>query len=476
MYKFPNKSFFTEGYQKQENKILVSIFFTISALWFIMIYYTIMPWILGIPLQMNSDIDLSFLTWFSVSLSLVSTLLWFIIQSAYLVVGKKIEREQAQIIRNKKYHSFPLVSILIPAKNEESVIKRTIEGCLDQTYRNIEVIVLCHNCNDKTYLEAQSDDKRVRPIELKTDESGKGIALNHGVKLSSGPYLLILDSDGILSPNFIENAMPLFSKGIAAVQGKISSSNREYNMQTRMLSLEGDMFSTPFMAIRHLFDKRTPLGGTGLILQKDALERVGGFANALIEDFELSFRLYRHKYRIAFAALSVVYDEKPGELALMFRQRARWVRGHFDLVKQKIPERTDLMGIIYWLSPVFLLSGFFSIIVTSFAILHYVLFETFPFKFTFVPIQLWFGVTTASYSLQFIIILKEFGLKKIKYASHIFLLSAFSHYWYVCLLKSFFVKSWSATKTTHGFMREKDVQLLVQNNQSAKIFSQRSSS
>jgi hypothetical protein len=152
----------------------------------------------------------------------------------------------------------------------------------------------------------------------------------------------------------------------------------------------------------------------------------------------------------------------------MFRQRARWVRGHFDLVKQKIPERTDLIGIIYWLSPVFLLSGFFSIIVTSFAILHYVLFETFPFKFTFVPIQLWFGVTMASYCLQFTIILKEFGLKKIKYAAHIFLLSAFSHYWYVCLLKSFFVKSWSATKTTHGFMREKDVQLLVQDNLTAK--------
>ena len=437
-----------------------------------MMYYTIMPWILGVPLEMNSDIDLSFLTWFSVSLSLVSTLLWFIIQSVYLVVGKKIEREQAQIIRDKRYVGFPLVSILIPAKNEASVIKRTIDACLDQTYRNIEVIVLCHNCNDNTYQEAQSDDKRVRPIELHTKESGKGIALNHGMKFSKGNYLLILDSDGILSPNFIANAMPLFDEGIAAVQGKISSSNRDYNMQTRMLSLEGDMFSTPFMAIRHLFDKRTPLGGTGLILRKDILEEVGGFANALIEDFELSFRLYRHKYRIAFAALSEVYDEKPGELSLMFKQRARWVRGHFDLIKQKIPERTDLIGIIYWLSPVFLLSGFFSIIVTSFAILHYVLFETFPFKFTFVPIQLWFGVTSASYSLQFVIILKEFGLKKIKYAAHIFLLSAFSHYWYVCLLKSFFVKSWSATKTTHGFMREKDVQLLIQQQQSKKTYSE----
>jgi len=463
-----NKQKWKEVYNKQENKILLSMFFAFSGLWFIMIYYTIIPWILGIPLQMDSEIDLSFLTWFSVSLSLVSTLLWFIVQGAYLVIGKKIERNQAQIIRNKKYHSFPLVSILIPAKNEESVIKRTIEGCLDQTYRNFEIIVLCHNCNDNTYQKAQFHDKRVRPIELKTKESGKGIALNHGVKLAKGSYLLILDSDGILSPNFIENAMPLFDKGFAAVQGKISSSNRYYNLQTKMLSLEGEMFSTPFMAIRYLFDRRTPLGGTGFIIQKEVLEKVGSFANALIEDFELSFRLYRHKYRIAYAALSEVFDEKPGELTVMFRQRARWVRGHIDLVKQRIPERTDLMGIIYWLSPVFLVSGFFSILVTSFAIVHYVLFGTFPFKFTFSPLQFWFGVTIANYSLQFIIVLRDVGLKKIKYAAHIFLLSAFSHYWYVCLIKSFFVKSWGGTKTTHGFMREKDVQLIVQNNQFAK--------
>lgn len=451
-----------------ENKVMVAFFFTVSSLWCIMMYYTIVPWILGIPLQMNSNLDLSILTWFSVSLSLVGTLLWFIIQSAYLVVGKKIERQQALLIRNKRYDHHPLISILIPAKNEESVIRRTINSCLSQTYKNIEVIVVCHNCTDKTYQLSQLNDRRVRALDYKTVESGKGIALNYGVGNSKGEYLLILDSDGILSRDFIANAMPLFDEGFAAVQGKISSSNREYNTITKLLSLEGDMFSTPFMAIRHCFDKRTPLGGTGFILKKEALEKVGGFANALIEDFELSFKLYRHKYRIGYSSLSVVYDEKPGELPLMFRQRARWVRGHFDLLKRKVPERTDLMGIIYWLSPVFLTSGFLSILITSSAILHYVLFETFPFKFSFVPIHFWFAVTVTSYSLQFVIVLKELGLKKIKYALHIFLLSPFSHYWYVCLLKSFFVKSWSTTKTTHGFIREHDIELLVENQRPRK--------
>lgn len=440
--------------EKLETKLSLAFFFVMASLWFLMVYYTVIPWILGIELEMKSDLDISYITWFSVSLGLTSTFLWFSIQTTYLFVGKRIEKQQENLIKKKKYTSYPLVSILIPAKDEQEVIKKTIDGCLAQSYKNFEVIVLCHNCTDQTYQNSQSTDKRVRPIDLKTKESGKGIALNHGVKISKGEYIMILDSDGILNKDFLKNALPLFDEGYAAIQAKIESSNPDYNIQTRMLSLEGDMFSTPFMAVRHLIDKRTPLGGTGSIIKKDALEKVGGFANALIEDFELSFRFYRHKFRIGFAALSVVYDEKPGDLALMFRQRARWVKGHFDLLKQRIPEKTDVMGNIYWLSPIFMLSGFFSILVTSTAILFYVLFGVFPYKFTFVPIQLWFVVTTTSYSLQFIILLKQFGIRKIKHAAHIFLLSGFAHYWYVCLIKSFFVKSWASTKTTHGFSKE----------------------
>ena len=440
--------------QQFETKLLLGFFFVMASLWFIMVYYTVTPWVFGVELDMTSDLDLSYLTWFSVMLGMTSTFLWFSIQTIYLFVGKRIERQQEKLVKKKKYSTFPLVSILIPAKNEQNVIQKTILGCLAQSYKNFEVIVLCHNCTDQTFQKSQSTDKRVRPIDLKTKESGKGIALNHGVEISKGEYIMILDADGILNRDFLKNALPLFDEGYAAVQGKICSSNPDYNIQTKMLSLEGDMFSTPFMAVRHILDKRTPLGGTGSIIKKNPLKQIGGFSNALIEDFELSFRFYRNHFRIGFASLSEVYDEKPGDLALMFRQRSRWVKGHFDLLRQKIPEKTDIMGIIYWLSPIFMISGFFSILVTSIAIMHYVLFAEFPYKFTFVPIQLWFIVTTTSYSLQFIIILRQMGIRKIKHASHIFLLSGFAHYWFVCLIKSFFVKSWDSTKTTHGFSKE----------------------
>jgi cellulose synthase/poly-beta-1,6-N-acetylglucosamine synthase-like glycosyltransferase len=204
-------------------------------------------------------------------------------------------------------------------------------------------------------------------FDFETLQAGKGLALDFGVKQSTGEYLLVLDSDGLLDQEFIETALPLFnSPTIAAVQGKLLTSNRNYNIVTKMLALEADLYSIPFMTVKGLVDRRTPLGGTGYIVRKDILQIVGGFGNALIDDFELSFRLFRNKYRIAFAPLSIEYDEKPPHLALMLRQRSRWVKGHFDLLNKRVAETTDVVGNIYWFNPILMLAGFFAMSIVSF--------------------------------------------------------------------------------------------------------------
>ncbi len=77
--------------------------------------------------------------------------------------------------------------------------------------------MVCHNCSDKTYEQAQIDtDYRVRALDFRTEEAGKGIALNYGVKMSRGEYIMILDADGLLSDDFIEKALPLLKGRIAA--------------------------------------------------------------------------------------------------------------------------------------------------------------------------------------------------------------------------------------------------------------------
>ena len=434
-----------------------------------MIYYTVVPWFFDVRLEVNQSIDITPFTWALVALAMTSSVLWLTMQTAYLFSRNRLKRRSISLIQAHRYDLHePLVSIIIPARNEESVIKRTIVSCLAQTYRNIEAIVVCHNCSDNTFAAAQSADARVKVFDYKTSEAGKGIALNFGLEKANGEYVLVVDSDGILASDFVTNALPIFSDENVAIQGKIVGSNAQYNTITQLLSLEAYLFSIPFMTVRSLLDRRVPLGGTGCMIRKDKLVQLGGFRNALVDDFELSFRIYRNNYRIAFAPLSVIYDEKPPEFELMVKQRSRWVKGHIDLLKERIPEGRDVLGAIYWLNPIFMFAGLAAISISSFAVIYYILFGIIPFRFTFAPFWLWIGMSSAGFVLQLAVLVADFGIRGFRYFFHVALLSAFSHYWYVSLIKSLSVKSWAQTKTTHGFISENDIELIANDQNEAK--------
>lgn len=348
-----------------------------------------------------------------------------------------------------------LCSIVIPSRNEEAVIRKTIQNCLLQTYKNVEVIVVCHNCSDRTFSEAtQVQDARVRPFELTTKEAGKGIALNYGVEKAAGKYILILDGDGRLSSEFIEKAMPLFftDEEIAGVQGRYVPSNRNYNFVTRLLSIEGDLWSTPYMTTRSILNKQVYLGGTGFIIRKDVLNAVGRFNNHLVDDYELSCRLFRSKYKIVFAPLSVDYDEKPPSLSIMIRQRARWAKGFLTLLKTKEVKASDVLGSIYWLSPIASISGMLVLAIFGYATLHNALYDYYPYKYTYIPLNLWFSLVGTVFALQFGVLVKEYGRQGLKYAPFLALFNPFSLYTFVTYMKALFVKSWGDTKTAHGFV------------------------
>ncbi|HEX9319046.1 MAG TPA: glycosyltransferase family 2 protein, partial [Nitrososphaeraceae archaeon] len=342
-------------------------------------------------LLIDTDVDLSYITLPLLGIILVYALITIFIFIAYFVGFNRVKRHQQQMqfsnlyLRNKVgnninanefakivrdeenlYFKSPIIvhspvnklcTIIIPSRNEESVINKTINECLKQTYSDIEVIVVCHNCTDFTFREAIHSDKRVRAFELKTTESGKGLALNFGLKQARGEFVLILDGDGRLSYDFIEKALPLFVGNCAAVQGRYMPSNRDYSILTKLLSIEGDLWSTPYMTARSFLEKRCGLGGTGYIIRKSVLMKEGMFANHLVDDYELTFRLLRNKYRIAFAPLCIDYDEKPPNLEIMLRQRARWARGFMSLLSKRIAEPTDIIGNIHWLSPIAAISG-----------------------------------------------------------------------------------------------------------------------
>ncbi len=438
----------------------ILFFFAIISLWALVLTATLYPYVYGTEILVDREVDLTYFTLPILSFNLIYVFMLILIFALYLGTYGRARKYQMRMKKNatEKFRTqSELCSIVIPARNEESVIKRTVLNCLQQTYQNIEVIVVAHNCSDRTFEEAKVEDPRVKVFRLDTKEAGKGIALNYAVSKSSGNYILVLDSDGLLTRDFIENALPLFDENYAAVQGRYIASNRSFNFITRMLALEGDLWSTPFMTIRSHFGRRTPLGGTGYIVRKDILTKVGMFANHLVDDYELTFRLLRNGYRIAFAPLSVNYDEKPPTLSFMLRQRARWGRGFIDLLSTRVAEGPDIIGHIYWLNPIAAICGLIMLMVPAFAAIHYLIYDYYPYTYAYIPLSVWFAFTGVLFGLQTAVLVREYGRRGLVYAAQIPALTPFSHYWFVSFMKAFTIKSWANTKTMHGFMKEAKV-------------------
>lgn len=103
----------------------------------------------------------------------------------------------------------PLVSVIIPTYNRASIILRTIESVMAQTYQNLEIIIAddCSKDNTEEVVKA-IQDKRIRYIR-NVKNQGASITRNNGVEAGKGEYVAFLDSDDVWLPNKIELQLPL---------------------------------------------------------------------------------------------------------------------------------------------------------------------------------------------------------------------------------------------------------------------------
>lgn len=98
----------------------------------------------------------------------------------------------------------PKVSIIIPAFNTSRYLKKTILSCINQTYKNIEIIIIDDKSTDDSLKIIQSfSDTRIKLIK-NPKNLGTFLARKEGIKVACGEYIIFLDSDDYLLENTIE--------------------------------------------------------------------------------------------------------------------------------------------------------------------------------------------------------------------------------------------------------------------------------
>ncbi len=237
------------------------------------------------------------------------------------------------------------VSVIIPTYNREKLIERSVRSVLNQTYENLEVIVVDDGSADKTEDVIKSiDDDRV--IYYKQENGGAGKARNTGVILATGEYIAFQDSDDVFRSKKLEIQMEYIKKN--PQYSMVYSSFLRHNADgtIRIIPeafrypgpLEGDIFYT-------LLQKNS-VGAPTTLMKKECFEEIGGYDESLrsLEDWEFALRYSEGFYIGYIDEILVDVYEQAGSVSFnidgYFEARCKMIGRYKDvLIKNNMFEK-----------------------------------------------------------------------------------------------------------------------------------------
>lgn len=174
-----------------------------------------------------------------------------------------------------------LVSIVVPCYNGEKYIERFLKSIFNQTYSNLELIIVDDGSYDNTKkiiekYQKKFEEKGIRFIYQYQQNSGQAAALNKGLKFFSGEYLVCMDSDDEIMPEFVKECVDFLEKQtsyaycrgqaveineeepgkIIRIYGKRSKKER-YSFFEDLIYIK-DVFYPGYMIKQKAFDRAVP--------------------------------------------------------------------------------------------------------------------------------------------------------------------------------------------------------------------------
>jgi len=283
------------------------------------------------------------LTWlvFLVSDLILKGIAWIFLVGDILMTGRLLGvgalavydrlRQRRALTGQDSYR--PRVAVLVPAYNEEKVIKRTVRAALASTYRNLRVIVIDDGSTDATLrvLRESFEDEEAsgRLTVLTKPNSGKADALNYGLQQLRGEEIFVgIDADTVIAKGAISHLVPHFlDPNVGAVAGNAKVGNR-VNLWTRWQALEY-ITSQNFerRALNTMGAVSVVPGAIGAWRISAVLEAGAFHTDTVAEDADLTMALLRRGYRVVYEDQALAFTEAPVNARGLMRQRFRWSFG-----------------------------------------------------------------------------------------------------------------------------------------------------
>ncbi len=236
---------------------------------------------------------------------------------------------------SKRNRYRPLVTVIIPAHNEELVIESCLKALLKSTYPKLEVIVANDASKDKTADVVRKfislhPNRAIRIVSRRTN-GGRGAVINHGIKQAKGDLIMALDADCIVERKALKRVVRHFADPKTAA---VAMNIRVIPTGTIINTLQLFDYIAGFRNKKFgsLTSSEYIIGGAGATYRREVLKKVGGFNHTMkTEDIEMSLRLARvlgtKNYKLKYASDVIIFTEGVPSYKSLFKQRFRWKFG-----------------------------------------------------------------------------------------------------------------------------------------------------
>src|SRR6266540_3946169 len=241
----------------------------------------------------------------------------------------------------------PRVTVQLPLYNEMYVVDRLLDSvCRIRYPRELLEIQILDDSTDDTITMVQAAADRYRALGFhiqyvhRDDRRGyKAGALEEGLKVAKGEFILIFDADFVAPPDILEKTLGHFADPkVGMVQGRWGHINRDYSMLTQVQSILLDGHFILEHGGRNRSGRFFNFNGTAGVWRRDVIADAGGWQHdTLTEDLDLSYRAQLRGWRFVFVPQLIAPAEVPVEMNAFKSQQHRWAKGSIQTCRKLLP-------------------------------------------------------------------------------------------------------------------------------------------
>jgi poly-beta-1,6-N-acetyl-D-glucosamine synthase len=300
-----------------------------ALLWFGASLWLAQPWI-----HQLSQVVGAFLAW--VIVLMIALIPGFL--NAHILMSVLLDNPPSlpsQIMDHPE--TFPPITVLIAAYNEEENMPETVMSLLQQDYpAAVEILVADDGSTDETVSTLKS--LRLPNLTvLQVGHSGKAGALTAGLKAVTTDITVCIDADTYLHPQALKRIVARLLSDpahTAAVAGCVLVRNSRSSLMTRLQ--EWDYFLGISSAKRQqaLYQGTLVAQGAFSAFKTSALRQCEGWPAVIGEDIVLTWKLLSKGFRVGYEATALCFTNAPANVSDFWRQRQRWARGMIEGLKR----------------------------------------------------------------------------------------------------------------------------------------------